>query len=180
MDLHAALDHESDVLDLAPLTGVDDAWMWTGPNDRFRHAAALAADGKHSFEIRTMDSWNEEIARAVLAFAVVHSEEFLGSDSLTTPVAGFTSPVRSFDTVASISPRVTRYQHDAPELTDATVPVFPAWHFEFSENATDSRRRNSSAHRCHSIASASPTPRCGPVRRATACTSPTGMCSRST
>jgi hypothetical protein len=136
MDLHAALDHESDVLDLAPLTGVDDAWMWTGPNDRFRHAAALAADGKHSFEIRTMDSWNEEIARAVLAFAVVHSEEFLGSDSLTTPVAGFTSPVRSFDTVASISPRVTRYQHDAPELTDATVPVFPAWHFEFSENAT--------------------------------------------
>lgn len=136
MDLHAALDQDSDVRDLAPLTGVDGAWMWTGPNDRFRHAAALAADGEHSFEIRTMDSWNEEVARAVLAFAVAHSEEFLGSENLTTPVTGFTSPVRDFDTVASISSRVTRFQHDVPELTDATVPVFPAWHYEFSEHAT--------------------------------------------
>jgi hypothetical protein len=136
MDLHAALDQDSDVLDLAPLAGLDDAWMWRGPNDRFRHAAALAADGKHSFEIRTMDSWNEELARAVLSFAVLHSEEFLASESLTTPIAGFTSPVRDFDTVASISPRITQYRHDAPDLTDATVPVFPAWHFEFSANAT--------------------------------------------
>ena len=83
-----------------------------------------------------MDSWNEELARAVLTFAVAHSDTLLGSEGLTSPITGFTSAVRDFDTVASIGSQVKRYQHDAPDLTDATVPVFPAWHFEFSENAT--------------------------------------------
>lgn len=72
----------------------------------------------------------------MLALAVLHGEELLSSDRLATPVTGFVCPVRDFDTVASISPRVTRYPHDTPELTNDTVPVFLAWHFEFSEQAT--------------------------------------------
>lgn len=136
MDLYAALAQDSDVEDLLPLQGLDDAWMWTAPNDRFRHAAALAPDGKHVFEIRTMDTWNEELAREVLAFALMHSADFLGSERFLTAVSGFDSPIRDFDTVASIDPSITEYTHDSPELTEAIVPVFPAWYFEFSDLAT--------------------------------------------
>lgn len=139
VDLHAALARDSEVVDLRPLAGLAGAWTWTGPNDRFRMAAVPAADGAHSFEICTLDSWNEELARAVLAFALQHSAALVQPERLFTPVAAFQPPAPgfTFDTVASVGSGVSSYPHDdVPELTEATVPVFPAWSFEFSELLT--------------------------------------------
>lgn len=137
MDLHAALAQDSEVEELQPLPGLANAWMWVGPNDRFRSASVLAPDGEHAFELCAMDSWNEDLARAVLAFAVEHADELLGGDAFLTPVSGFKSTTEKFDTVSSISTDVFQYDHDdVPELAEATVAVFPAWHFEFSESAT--------------------------------------------
>ena len=127
VDLRAALARDSDVVDLRPLPGLADAWTWTGPIDRFQMADVPGADGVHSFEIRTLDSWNEELARAVLAFARQHSAALVRPERLFTPVAGFQPPVPgfTFDTVASVGPGTSSYRHDdVPELTEATVPVF--------------------------------------------------------
>jgi hypothetical protein len=102
-------------------------------------AAVPAADGVHSFEIRTLDTWNEQLARAGLTFAPRHSTALIQPERPFTAVAGFEPPMAdfAFDTVASIGAGVSSYRHDeVPELTEATVPVFPAWSFEFSELLT--------------------------------------------
>jgi hypothetical protein len=125
------------------LAGLSDAWYWaTAPG--FDSAAALSEDGEHAFECFAVDSYDEGLVTAVLAFAREHADALLAPPDRPLVVAeGFSHPGFKFDTVVVFGPAVHTYYEETPDVHQAVRAAQPAFRCEFAgdENAEDARYR---------------------------------------
>jgi hypothetical protein len=120
-----------------PVEGLPDAWFWSHA-PKFGFGAVLSTDGKHAFQCYAHASWDEGLARAVLAFARAHDTELVAPpERPLVVVEGFTHAGFGFDTVVAVSPNLHKYQDDDPEAHAATRAVFPAYRCEFSGAETE-------------------------------------------
>ncbi|GAA2263141.1 MULTISPECIES: hypothetical protein [Kitasatospora] len=122
-----------------------DAWHWS-PNPRFNFSAVLTTDRRHLLQVIALDFHDEELVRALLAFAREHSAEILGNQHPLTAVNGFTVPGYGFDTAVAVAPRANRYHAQDASLHAVTYALFPGWHFEFSGTETDSEALFQASH----------------------------------
>ncbi|MEV6000366.1 hypothetical protein AB0M25_13935 [Streptomyces griseomycini] len=116
----------------APLDGLDRAWKWS-PIPVLYFAGALTADGTRLLQTNQRGGHDEELARAVLAFAREHEEELTGGGRHITAVPGFSAAGHAFDAVAAAAPGVHgHHKAQDPALTAVTHVVFPAYATEVS------------------------------------------------
>ncbi|MEU9548102.1 hypothetical protein AB0D88_03520 [Streptomyces werraensis] len=129
MDLLATL---TGFPDAAPLTGLDQAWTWSlGPVLHF--AGAVTADGNRLLQTNQRGRHDEDLARAVLAFARQHEEALIGEGRPIAAVHGFSAAGYAFDAVAAVAPEVhCHHKTQNPDLTAVTYIVFPAFATEVS------------------------------------------------
>ncbi|WP_051967548.1 hypothetical protein [Kitasatospora mediocidica] len=123
-----------------------EAWHWS-PNPRFHFVSALAADGKHAFQVTTLGPYDAELVGRLLAHARAHTDQVLGDPRPLIPLSGFTAAGYGFDTAAVAAPRAhTFHARDNATLHALTYAVFPGWHFEFSGTETDEEALSQVAH----------------------------------
>lgn len=117
---------------VAPLAGLERAWTWSqGPVPHF--AGAVTADGRRLLQTNQRGRRDEELARAVLAFARQHEESLLGEGRPIAAVGGFSAAGYDFDAVAATAPEVHGHHRTRnPDLTAVTYIVFPAFDTEVS------------------------------------------------
>ncbi|MFF1958406.1 hypothetical protein ACFVWX_15620 [Streptomyces sp. NPDC058220] len=80
--------------------GLADAWQWS-PNPRFVFSLALSSEGDRAYQMNTLDSFDEELVRAVLEFS---RRRRLRVDPEARPFSvatGFTHAGYGFDSVAA-------------------------------------------------------------------------------
>jgi hypothetical protein len=118
-----------------PIDGLPDAWFWTHA-PRFGNAAVLSRDRAHAFQCYANDSYDDGLARAVLAFAREHDTALVVPRPLVV-AEGLTHAGYGFDTLVAFSPAVHRYHADEPEAHQATRAVCPAFRCEFSGEETE-------------------------------------------
>ncbi|MFJ3587029.1 hypothetical protein ACIQUY_02455 [Streptomyces sp. NPDC090231] len=116
--------------------GISSAWKWS-PNPRFVFSLALSLEGDRAYQMNTLDSFDEELVRAVLEFSRhqrIRAEPEVRQFSVAT---GFAHAGYEFDSVAAVPPSIHGYYAGRDEsLNDSVVAVFPAYHYEFSGNET--------------------------------------------
>ncbi|MFD8250866.1 hypothetical protein [Streptomyces werraensis] len=115
-----------------PLDGLDQAWKWSlGPVLHF--AGVLSEDGTRLLQTNQRGRHDEELARAVLAFAREHEQALIGTDRPIAAVPGFSADGYVFDAVAATAPEVHgHHKAQNPDLTAVTYIVFPAFATEVS------------------------------------------------
>ncbi|WP_413757634.1 hypothetical protein [Streptomyces sp. MMBL 11-3] len=125
-----------------PLSGLERAWRWS-LNPVLYFAGALTGDGKRLLQTNQRGAHDEELARAVIAFARAHEEELLANNRSLRFVEGLGAEGAEgtegygFDAVAAVAPEVHgHYGARNPELMAATYIVFPGWASEFSGRET--------------------------------------------
>jgi hypothetical protein len=128
---------------VTPLVSLPEAWHWSlAPG--FDFAATLSEDRAYILQLYALNSYDEELIRAVLAFARDHGSELIASvERPLTAVDGFSHPGSAFDIVVAIGPTVHRYHQENPDLHEATRAVLPAYRCEFSgkEDEVDTQFR---------------------------------------
>ncbi|MET8896068.1 hypothetical protein [Streptomyces albogriseolus] len=129
MDLQATL---AGFPNATPLDGLDHAWKWSlGPVLHF--AGVLSKDGTRLLQTNQRGKHDEELARAVLAFAREHEQELIGTGRPIAAVPGFSADGYAFDAVAATAPEVHgHHKAQNPDLTAVTYIVFPAFKTEVS------------------------------------------------
>ncbi|MDT0265826.1 hypothetical protein RM844_05925 [Streptomyces sp. DSM 44915] len=122
---------------VAELEGLEDAWRWS-PAPGIDFAGTLSADGNRLIQTSSRDSYEQDLAVAILRFAQEREEEIFARNPNLGSVAGFTAPNGApFDAVAGVAPAVHRfYAVELPELTPLVRVVFPAYVCEFSGGET--------------------------------------------
>lgn len=129
MDLAAVI---TSMPNAAPLAGLPEAWHWAKVPG-FDFAAALSSDGKHLFQLYALDSYDEDLVTAALAFARQHEAELIGPTDRPLALAeGFAHPPRGFDMVAAVGPGIHKYHEKDGPVHAATRAVFPAYRCEFT------------------------------------------------
>lgn len=133
---------------VSPLPGLPDAWHWAmAPG--FDFAAGLSADREHAFQCYALDSYDEELAVAILSFARAHGAELIAPpERPLVLVEGFAHAPYGFDAFVAIGPGVHKYHaKENPEAHERTRAVFPAFRCEFAgdENEEDTQYRYSRA-----------------------------------
>jgi hypothetical protein len=121
-----------------PVPGLDAAWYWS-PNRRFHFTAALAADGTRALQVNALDTYDQDLVRAILAAAreQASAETGAGDEQLLTEVDGFAHPGYEFDAVMLIAPAIHQaHARENPDLHARTLVAFPGWHYEFSGDET--------------------------------------------
>ncbi|GAA2939658.1 hypothetical protein ACFQZ0_31250 [Streptomyces erythrogriseus] len=115
-----------------PLDGLDQAWKWSlGPVLHF--AGLLSEDGTRLLQTNQRGKHDDELARAVLAFAREHEQALIGTDRPIAAVPGFSADGYVFDAVAATAPEVHgHHKAQNPDLTAVTYIVFPAFATEVS------------------------------------------------
>lgn len=125
-----------------PFDALSHAWHWSlAPGMDF--VAGLTEDGKHAFQGAALDSYDAELAVAILAFARDHASDLAASpDQPLALVEGFMPPAPyKFDAVVTIGPKVHRYQEgEAHERTRAIIPAFRC-EFAGDENEAETQYR---------------------------------------
>lgn len=116
--------------------GLARAWRWS-PMFRFVFSLAMDAEGTRIHQVNARDSFDEGLARAVLAFAREHRAG-LGEDPRPFEVVpGFSHQGYGFDAVVAVQPGIHGYYEGRnAELDEVVVGVFPAYVREFSGNET--------------------------------------------
>ncbi|MFD7807022.1 hypothetical protein OIE90_28390 [Streptomyces cellulosae] len=116
----------------APLAGLDRACTWSvGPVLHF--AGAVTADGSWLLQTNQRGRHDEDLARAVLAFARHHEERLVVEGRPIAAVGGFSAAGYDFDAVAATAPEVHGHHRTRnPDLTAVTYIVFPAFDTEVS------------------------------------------------
>ncbi|MDH6132204.1 hypothetical protein P3T37_001589 [Kitasatospora sp. MAA4] len=143
MDLIATL---SGLPGAAPFPGLPEAWHWS-PTPRFHFVAALAADGKHAFQVTTNGPYDAELVAGLLAYARDRTDQVLGDPRPLIALSGFAAAGYDFDTAAVAAPRAHTYHaRDNAELHALTYGVFPGWHYEFSGTETDEEALSQVSH----------------------------------
>jgi hypothetical protein len=124
-----------------PLADPPDAWHWSlAPG--FDFAAALSKDRGHLFQSYALDSYDEDLARAVLSFARAHPEELIAPpERPLVALDGFSHPGKGFDILVAIGPTVHEYQSEDPALHEVTRAVFPAYRCEFAGDEDETQTR---------------------------------------
>ncbi|WP_157437868.1 hypothetical protein [Actinoplanes subtropicus] len=120
--------------------GLSGAWRWFRA-PRWYGALAVSEDGRIAFEMRGLDVFDEDLVRAVLAFA---RTERLFADRPLVTASGFRHEPFDFDVVAACPPDVHTYHQGENETLHAAVTaVFPAYACECSgsENMEDAKYR---------------------------------------
>ncbi|MGW7530336.1 hypothetical protein [Streptomyces sp. NPDC054783] len=111
---------------------LEDSWMWS-PNPRFTFVSAMSRDPGRAFQINFIDSFDADLACAVIEFArdaALQEASLLGPLTVTE---GFSFGGASFDAVATASPAVHGYYVGRNEvLNEHVVAVFPAFSCEIS------------------------------------------------
>lgn len=122
-----------------PLHGLGDAWYWS-PAPGIDFTGALSADGHRLLQLRAADSYDQDLAVAVLEFARRHEGAMFATNPSIGFVGGFLPPKGfEFDTVAATSPEVHRfYAYENPELMPLVRVVLPAYACEFSGEESES------------------------------------------
>jgi hypothetical protein len=116
----------------APLVGLPEAWHWAKVPG-FDFAAALSSDRRHLFQLFALDSYDEDLVTAVLAFARQREAEMIAPPAQPLALAeGFAHPGRGFDMVVDVGPGVHKYHAEDGPLHEVTRAVFPAYRCEFS------------------------------------------------
>ncbi|MEV0066410.1 MULTISPECIES: hypothetical protein [unclassified Amycolatopsis] len=113
---------------VADLGDLPDAWHWASAPG-FDYSAALYADGKRAFQAFALDSYDEELAVALLSFARSHGAE-LATDAPLSLAEGFAPAGYGFDAVAAAGPLVHRLYPDDAEMHDAVRAVIPIFRCE--------------------------------------------------
>lgn len=124
-----------------PIAGLPDAWFWTHARN-FGHSVVPSKDGTHAFHCYAHNSYDEDLARAILTFARDHDIVAPPERPLTV-TEGFAHPGYGFDTVVAVGPTIHQYHKDKPDVHQATRAVLPAYRCEFSgeENEVDAAFR---------------------------------------
>ena len=121
--------------------GLPAAWHWEAAKGRFHSVLALTGDGQHALQTNARESFDADLVRALIAFALAHEREILAAPTLAV-LPGFSAPGFSFDAVAAAAPAVNRmHKADFPELGVVTLAVFPAYGCEFSGRETPEELR---------------------------------------
>ncbi|GAB2965154.1 hypothetical protein LWP59_23440 [Amycolatopsis acidiphila] len=131
-----------------PLDGLSDAWHWAmAPG--FDFAAALSEDREHAFQCYALDSYDEELAVAIMSFARAHAGELIAPpERPLVLVEGFGHEPYRFDVFVAVGPTVHKYHaKENPEAHQRTRAVFPAFRCEFAgdENQEETEYRYSRA-----------------------------------
>ncbi|MEU6082298.1 hypothetical protein [Streptomyces sp. NPDC047108] len=116
-----------------PIPGMASAWHWS-PAPGIDFAGALSSDGKRLLQLSARDSYERDLAVAVLRFSREHEEAMAARNRYLGSVGGFTPPAgHDFDAVAMASVEVHDfYAFERPELNPVVRVVFPAYSCEFS------------------------------------------------
>jgi hypothetical protein len=122
---------------VTPLGDLPDAWHW-GLAPGFDFAAALSEDRKYVFQCYALDSYDEDLVRAVLVFAREHGADLIAPpDRPLVVVEGFSHSGSKFDMVVAVSPTIHKYHaKENPEVHEVTRAVFPAYRCEFAGDET--------------------------------------------
>jgi hypothetical protein len=113
---------------------LEDSWMWS-PNPRFTFVSALSDDPGYAFQINFIDSFDADMACAVLEFARGAALQATSQRSPLTVTGGFSLGGIGFEAVATASPRIHGYYAGRDEvLNEHVVAVFPAFLCEISGN----------------------------------------------
>lgn len=103
----------------------------------FVFSLALNQEGTRIHQVNTREFHDEDLVRAVLAFAREHHAGTGDDPRPFEVVTGFSHPGYDFDAVAAIQPATHGYYRgEYDELHDLVVGVFPAYACEFSGNET--------------------------------------------
>lgn len=115
-----------------PFPRLEDSWTWS-PTPRFTFVASLSSDPGLAFQINFTDSFDEDLACAVIGFAREHALQEAGRRKPLTVTGGFDFEAAGFDSVATASPAVHGYHRGRNEiLNEHVVAVFPAYLCEIS------------------------------------------------
>src|SRR6266700_3518826 len=100
-----------------PVPGLDAAWYWS-PNRRFHFTAALTADGTRALQVNALDTYDQDLVRAILTAAreQAPADDGAGDKHLLTELDGFAHPGYEFDAVMLIAPAI--HQSHARENLD--------------------------------------------------------------
>ncbi|MFD3994806.1 hypothetical protein [Streptomyces sp. NPDC058548] len=116
--------------------GLARAWRWS-PMFRFVFSLAMNTEGTRIYQVNARDSFDEDLARAVLTFAREHRAGLGENPRPFEVVPGFSHPGCDFDAVVAIQPEIHGYYVGRnEELNEVVVGVFPAYVREFSGNET--------------------------------------------
>lgn len=106
--------------------------MWS-PNPRFTFISALSNDPERAFQINFIDSFDADLACAVIEFARDAALQDVSRRSPLTATGGFSFGATGFDAIATASSPVHGYYAGRSEvLNEHVVAVFPAFLCEIS------------------------------------------------
>jgi len=115
-----------------PFPGLSSAWRWS-PTPRFTFALALNRDGDAAFQVNALESFDEDLVRAVLEFSRLRGLDVLSRHMPLNIELGFRHADYEFDAVATARPEVHGYHVGRNELlNEFVVVVFPAFRCEIS------------------------------------------------
>jgi hypothetical protein len=126
-----------------PFSRLDDSWTWS-PSPKFTFVSALSSDPELAFQINFIDSFDADLACAVIEFAREGALQEAGFRDPLTVTGGFGYDAAGFDAVATASPSVHSYYVGRNEvLNEHVVAVFPAYLCEISgtESAEEAMHR---------------------------------------
>lgn len=115
-----------------PFPRLEDSWLWS-PMPRFTFVSALSDDPELAFQINFTDSFDADLACAVIGFARDGSLQEAGRRVPLTVTGGFAHDTAGFDAIATASPSVHGYYIGRNDvLNEHVVAVFPAYLCEIS------------------------------------------------
>jgi hypothetical protein len=115
---------------------MDGAWRWS-PAPGVAFIDLLVDGGTKVYQVSMRDDYDAGLALAVLRFARERSVE-IDSAKAIVGVTGFGHDGFAFDAIGAVRPLVDRmFAQDGSPLNEVIVPVFPAFHFEFSGDETE-------------------------------------------
>jgi hypothetical protein len=130
-------EHFSALSGATSVDGVPDAWFRTHA-PTFGEHVVLSGDREHAFRFFAHDSYDEGLARAILAAVRERGDELAAPpEQPLAVVTGFRPPGFAFDTLVSIGPGVHRYDVDEADVHAVTRAVIPAYRCEFSGFETE-------------------------------------------
>ncbi|MFF2793131.1 hypothetical protein ACFVT6_41395 [Streptomyces sp. NPDC058049] len=122
--------------DIREFPGLSDAWQWS-PNPRFVFSLALIPEVDRAYQMNTLDSFDEDLVRAVLEFSRRRRLRVAPEARPFCVASGFTHANYGFDSVAAVPPSVHGYHTGKNKsLNDSVIAVFPSYRCEFSGTET--------------------------------------------
>jgi len=118
------------------LNDSEDIWLWS-PAPGIDFGCMVSSDRGHVFQVTSRNSLDTGVFRTVLHAAFGHGADLVASRSPLTVIRGVSFSKSDFDTaVASLPSPKRRFLPQGTGFDHVTIPVFPAFNFEFSGDET--------------------------------------------